>query len=411
MDSRSSLYWQETYTNGRHNDSRLQVKFIRRDLLWKTNQQLTSPYSAITLNGLPMPADSKGLVVGPTILDMMVRSICLTAELPAPLRSQVPAGAPGAAVWTQRNLATLWRNPDEKRRPAREVEDIERVRESDHPFKVSLASGGKVVEDRGAFVMVEKATTVSISEVAFKLAVGMRGGVADAYRWISQIAAAQWADDLERAQTLWQRIEEAQGFLLEDASVAWLRPMSSVSQEVERLIMRQACSWLGVDPDSDFRRARGRPQRAGEEGEFIFVTVNERNEVSGKLRKNFMGVLAGTELAELGLIRLIELLGALRTQGFNVDAEYLEAYLDAAAPDWRTQGAAYAADAEGGEGAALDPYEVLGVARDASMEEIIKSYRRIMQRVHPDLANVSGWFARVAASAYRAIREERGEAT
>jgi hypothetical protein len=127
--------------------------------------------------------------------------------------------------------------------------------------------------------------------------------------------------------------------LIEDASVIWLRPVSSVSQEVERLIMRQACSWLGVDPDSDCRRGRGRPQSAGEEGEFIFVAVNDRNEVTGKLRKDFAGVQAGTDLADLGLVRLIELLGALRTQGFNVDAEYLEAYLDAAAPDWRTQGA------------------------------------------------------------------------
>lgn len=207
------------------------------------------------------------------------------------------------------------------------------MREPDHPFKVALASGGKVVEDRRAFVMVEKATTVTISEVVFKLAVGIRGGVADAYTWISQIAAAQWADDLDRAQTLWRRIDEVQGFLLEDANAVWLRPMSSVSQEGERLVTRQACSWLGVDPDSNFRRVRGRPQSAGEESDFIFVAVNERNEVTGKLRKDFMNVKAGTNLAELGLMRLIELLGALRTQGFNVDAEYLEAYLDAAARD------------------------------------------------------------------------------
>jgi DnaJ-class molecular chaperone len=45
------------------------------------------------------------------------------------------------------------------------------------------------------------------------------------------------------------------------------------------------------------------------------------------------------------------------------------------------------------------------------MEDIVKAYRRIMQRVHPDLANVSDGFARVAAAAaaYRTIRQERGE--
>lgn len=110
-------------------------------------------------------------------------------------------------------------------------------------------------------------------------------------------------------------------------------------------------------------------------------------------------------------MRLIELLGALRTQKLEVDAEYLEAYLDAAAPDWREPGVSYAAGDGDGAGMTPDPFEVLGVARDAPMEDIVKAYRRIMQRVHPDLANVSEWFARAAAAAYRTIRLERGEPT
>lgn len=397
------------YTDGRHNDTRVQVKFTRLDLLWKTSESLTSPYTGHTLAGLPIAAEDH-LAVGPTILDMMVRTVHPIAKLPKEVRDRLPAGASGAAVWTRRNVATLWRNPDEARRPPREVEDIERTRQPDHPFKVALASGGKVVSDNGTFVLVEKATTVALSEVALKLAAGMRGSVGEAYTWISRIAAQQWQDDLQRAQALWQCIEAADGFLVEDGKVAALRPVSSVSQEVERLIMRQACSWLGVDPDSDCRRPRGRPRGAGEEGDFILVEVNESNEVIGRLKKDFMGARAGTDLAELGLLRLIEILGALRTQGLDVDAEYLEAYLDAAAPDWRTQGASYAAGAESGEGITPDPYEVLGVPRDAPMEDIVKAYRRIMQRVHPDLANVSDWFARVAAAAYRSIRQERGEA-
>ena len=196
----------------------------------------------------------------------------------------------------------------------------------------------------------------------------MRGSVADAYTWIAQIGAQQWADDLQRALTLWQRIEATDGFLIEDSHVAWLRPVSSVSQEVDRLIMRQACSWLGVDMDGNCRRARGRPQRAGEEGDFIFVEVNASNEVTGRLKKDFAGIRAGTDLADVGLMRLIELLGALRTQKLEVDAEYLEAYLDAAAPDWREQGASYAAGDGDGAGMTPDPYEVLGVPRDAPME-------------------------------------------
>lgn len=199
------------YTNGRHNDKRLQVKFIRRDLLWKTNEQLTSPYFDLTLNGLPIMVGETGRAVGPTILDMMVRTVYPKAQLPEPLRSKVPANVLGAALWTRRNLPTLWRDPDEIKQPAREVEDIEREREPDHPFKVALASGGKVLADRGVFVEVEKATTVTLNEVAFRLAVGMRGSVPDAYAWVSQIAAAQWADDLERAQALWRRMRRREG--------------------------------------------------------------------------------------------------------------------------------------------------------------------------------------------------------
>jgi hypothetical protein len=396
------------YTDGRHNDTRIQVKFTRLDLLWQTDESLISPYTDQTLAGLPVLVEDN-LVVGPTILDIMVRTVYPIAKLPKEVRSRLPDGASGAAVWTRRNLATLWRDPSEARRPPREVEDIERVRQPDHPFKVALASGGKAVSTSGTFVLVEKATTVALSEVAFKLAAGMRGSVADAYTWISKIAAKQWESDLQRAEALWQCIEAANGYLIEDAKVAGLRPASSVSQEVERLIMRQACSWLGVDPDSDCRRPPGRPPSAGEEGDFILVEVNESNEVVGRLKKDFMGVRAGTDLAELGLLLLIEILGALRTQGLDIDAEYLEAYLDAAAPDWREQGASYAAGAGSGEGATPDPYEVLGVARDAPMEDVVNAYRRIMQRVHPDLANVSDWFARVAAAAYRTIRQERGE--
>ena len=150
------------YTDGRHNDTRIQVKFTRLDLLWQTDESLISPYTDQTLAGLPVLVEDN-LVVGPTILDIMVRTVYPIAKLPKEVRSRLPDGASGAAVWTRRNLATLWRDPSEARRPPREVEDIERVRQPDHPFKVALASGGKVVSNSGAFVLVEKATTVALS--------------------------------------------------------------------------------------------------------------------------------------------------------------------------------------------------------------------------------------------------------
>ena len=61
------------YTDGRHNDTRIQVKFTRLDLLWQTHEPLTSPFTGHTLAGLPVLVEDN-LVVGPTILDMMMRT-------------------------------------------------------------------------------------------------------------------------------------------------------------------------------------------------------------------------------------------------------------------------------------------------------------------------------------------------
>lgn len=398
------------YTDAGRNDGRVHIKFSRHDLLWKTADILVSPYTKERVHGLPIPR-GRALYVGPTILDMMERSIEPVASLPENLRELVPDGAKAVAVWTVRKTRSLWRNPaEERKRPVKEVEDLERTRSVDHPFKTSLASGGNFVSDRGDFIEVEKVSNVSISVVAYRLAVGMDGSIGGAYSGLARMAAELWAADLIRAQKLWLRIQQADGLLIEDDDIKKLRPLSSVSQDVERLVLRQACIWMGVDPNLEYKRSRGRPPQgeAGTEGDIILITVNDDDEVSGSMKVDYFGIAAGVDLADLGLRRLIELLGALRTDKLETDADFLEAYLDAVVSDWREQAAAFAGDADATAGAP-DPYEVLGVSKEATDEEVKHAYRRIMQRVHPDTSGLSRWFSQEAAAAYRTIRNERGQ--
>jgi len=54
-----------------------------------------------------------------------------------------------------------------------------------------------------------------------------------------------------------------------------------------------------------------------------------------------------------------------------------------------------------------DPYEILGVAREASIDDITAAYRKTMLAVHPDTAGIGAYFARAAADAYRQIRQEK----
>ncbi len=392
------------YTNGTANVQRVTVTFRRKDLLWKTAATLTAPGGTPCVEGLPIRRG--GDAVGPTILDMMVREIVpLTDELRDELG--LPADAEEIPCWTRRPIDTLWLSQAE--RPSKKQAG-ERVLLLDHPFQRGLASGGRVGQEDDEFVEVEKTSTVSISEMALKLAVGMAGNVGDAYTRIGALAAQRWSADLARARKLWARIQEA-GELYEDGTVVELRPLSSVSQEIELMILRQACTWLGVDPDQDCSRPRGRPRDSGvESGKVIRIRVSADGLLSGELLVDFNGLNAGTQLNDL-LAResvLVELLGALRVDQYEFDVDLLEAFLDASAPDWRERAAARADD-PGQVSGRYDPYEVLGVSSDATLDDVTRAYKRAMQRVHPDVSSLGPWFAQVVSAAYRSIRQERGE--
>jgi hypothetical protein len=196
------------------------------------------------------------------------------------------------------------------------------------------------------------------------------------------------------------------GVLVESPEVELLRPSCSISQEVERNIMREACRWLGVDPELDVRRPRGRPRSAeknADAGDIIRVELQPDGSVTGCFLVDFEGVAAGTALHELALHRLVAILGALRTRTLETDAALLEAWLDAAVPDWRERVVDDEAPAAGS--ANPDPYDVLGVERNASMDEVTAAFRKAMKAVHPDTSGgASAWLSRAVLGAYKTIR-------
>ena len=66
----------------------------------------------------------------------------------------------------------------------------------------------------------------------------------------------------------------------------------------------------------------------------------------------------------------------------------------------------------------LDPYSVLGVSRDASMDEIKKAYRKLSRKYHPD-ANINNpnkeqaeeMFKQVQQAYDQIVREQIGRAS
>jgi hypothetical protein len=354
------------YADGGKNE-RAVIKFIREDLLWRGR-----------IDGIDVPVSDKDRVVGPTILDMIVRR-----------------EVDDKPVWSLRQENDLFER------------DISKRTLASLPVKAGLVSGGKVIAIEDDFVRITKMSSVSIGAYAFRLAVGALGSIRDAHAVIASKAAAAWTADLARSRSLYQAIKSAPKCrLAETAAVAELRPAGSISDEIETDILREACLLLGVDPDLNIKRPPGRPRKSGagetEAGDFISVNVLD-GIVTAKTIKAINGIAAQTDLSMLTVLKLVSLLDTLLQGGMQADAELLEAYLDAAAPEWRET----ANDASGNTGAAGDdPYAILGVSRGIPFEDISRAYRKAMQVMHPDKGACPPWFAQMAANAYRRIKEE-----
>lgn len=395
---------------------RVQIKFVRKDLLYRHHTTLIAPDGRRSVPRLPLPIDRGGdgnYQVGPTILDVIVGDAVVVTD--------DDGKTIGAWRWRMRDLATIWSEPEplklaspakpSKKKTKQTVRPAEKAHGTpDHPFKPSLASGGRFIDSDADFVHVEKLSTITINAYALRLTAGIKGDVHAAYVYIRELAADAWSRDLERARTLFEKIRAAgpEG-LIETAAVATLRPDSSISQEIEARLMHDACKWFGVDPALDCRLPPGRPRTSGasDEGEVIAVYIDAQNQLTAKCKRDYHGIAAGTDLATLPLIKLIELLGGLRLDQHDHDCDLLEAYLDRAAPDWRDHAST---DAAAGQAAAsVDAYEVLGVERTATTEDVRRAWKRTMQQVHPD-KGIGRVFAQMAADAYRKIMTERGEA-
>ncbi len=100
------------------------------------------------------------------------------------------------------------------------------------------------------------------------------------------------------------------------------------------------------------------------------------------------GKMRGRKLSELGLDALLELLAEARLDDPD-SAPLLEAFLDRAAPDWRSHGGAASGEAPPASPARggmtrSEAARLLGVAEDADPATIKAAHRRLMMKVHPD---------------------------
>ena len=350
---------------------RVLVRFEREELLWRGR-----------VGDIEVPVEVNQRLVGPTVLDRVVRR---------------PGQAGAPAYWTLRD-------PWEFLEP-----DFALRRAQGHPLCAKFASSGTRIADEDDFVRVSKPSTLSLGPYALRLTVGALGGIAEAHELIGERAAMAWRADIDRARAIYAKLRAApHGMLLETPELEALRPGSSISAQIEAQALRDACRLLGVDPDLEIQRPRGRPRRVRsrttEQGDFIVVTL-ANGAVSARTRAPLAGIPAFSDLAALPVAQLAALRQVLHERGADVDVDLLEAYLDVAAPTWRESASAAEPTAVGGF-AADDPYEILGVARNAPLEVVTRAYRSATQALHPDKGH-SKWFAQVLSSAYRRIKDER----
>lgn len=399
------MAWHKRYINSISNAGlRLTIEFKRRDLLWKSPQPIIHPQTGEEVS-LPL-RQSETVSVSPNVLDILKRETIVVEvdrEIVAldctkhTLKQTVEK-----LVWHLRSPQEFFPKKDE------EISE-------EHSLSKSLSTGGTVIGEEDGFIAVTKRSSVSINALVYRLAVGgIKGSEADATRFIGELAADAWERDNERAVKLYKLVMKAkEGYVLDEEVPLALKASASVGQTVEAVVLQSACLWLGIDPNAPLKRQRGRPRtRSRDEdgnitsaGEVIELTLQPDQTVTGKLIADFEGLVRNTNLATLTLSKLAEILVALRDRELGVDADLLEAYLEAVDSDWRAK-IAQEIGLEDNSEEKTNPWVVLGLTPGTSIEEVKKAYRKIMRQVHPDTSGLPQWYAQTVNDAYRKLLEE-----
>jgi hypothetical protein len=376
---------------------RTSIRIERADLLFRS--QIQDPLHHTNKITLPFPEDDNSRhLVGPNIQEITV----IHHVNASPVRML--------------RLDNEFFIPEEKRLPGQFSPKA--------CLRSSILTGGVPDGDsnHNDFVRVRKKSTVSISTIAFKLMIAMTGDFEDARDRIAELAEEAWERDLERAVKLYDFILANGGRVKENMIPHELKATSAISQEIESKILKSSCLWFGIDPDSPLPKApRGRPKakprprpfvsdedlksaidEESSEGEIIRITLRGEN-VRGILLAACNGIPENTDLASLSLMSLVELLGTFKENNLDTDSVLLEAYLDATWPSWRDRVGGASRDTSED---ASDPYEILGVSRGATKDEVKRAYHKVMLKVHPDQSGLSSYFSIAVGNAYKKILAE-----
>lgn len=273
---------------------RLSIEFRRKDLLWISPDPITNP---LTGEAISLPIHLSDTVsIGPNVLDVMKQEIIEIeeeSEITAPdgskhitknlVKKRVWQLRPPSEFFALEEEDTAVKQPDSIKDATTSPDGLYHIFQNpSNPLRKSFCTGGTVQGEEGDFLAVTKRSSVSINALVYRLAIGMTGSSLAASQYIGTIAADAWERDLIRAVGLYTLIAQTPGGFLPDHLVPTaLKAGSSVGQTVENAVLRDACNWLGIDPDAPINRRQGRPRQSSKQnsageatsaGQFIELT-------------------------------------------------------------------------------------------------------------------------------------------